>query len=321
MTDPNATGLVLVATKKKRHSATLRRELASRDAASLEFYFCDGKSMFAKSTMGGMLERADMFSHATERCWGCLDEAGVSLTGGWCKGCGGSGFIAVEITFDKDDSNVNAWPTAEPQETMGFEPSHEALQLYGRVSRRLAVVASYGGASLVDVLDDYHGDIGAKWGRRREGRIFAVYARTLAGRRLIVQTCKGQNIVAMAPDERLRVLVEVQKRQPKNARGDLLEQAAVQARKLYGDACAAWNFSAMLVRESPAEAIARALRTAAKHPEPVALPTKRERPRFDPAANRPAMEIFGKGKDGFANMRRKAEEEQAALEALEVAQA
>jgi hypothetical protein len=189
------------------------------------------------------------------------------------------------------------------------------LQLYGRISRRFEAIAARAGRTHIEVLSDVHGDLGAKWARRREGRIFAVYPRTLAGRRLILKTCDERNPITLAPDERLRNLNDVQGRQPKKWRGELLEQAAQQAKKLYGDACAWWNFSAMLVRESPTESIARALRAAERPPEPIVLRDKHER--FDLAARRPASEIFGKGKDGFAAMRRKAEEENEALDALD----
>lgn len=143
-----------------------------------------------------------------------------------CEACGGEGFVDVQPAFDH---KVNSGG--------GYEASHEELREYARVSRMLDAVAELDARALV-VLETFYGDEGARWGRTRQGRIFALYKLTKAGRQLLARD--GGSDLAVSASERLANERDLELQQAKPGRRQLLNAADEQARALYEQACRVW---------------------------------------------------------------------------------
>lgn len=208
------------------------------DAADLlEWYFCEGKTSFARSVMGPMLSKAELYRHGSFPCYKCEDSPGIDdKTGDWCKRCNGTGFKHYELYSTSEE--ITARPTAEVVETRGFEPSHDVLQKYGAISRQLDAVRVKFGHAGVRVLEAFHGDAGARWGRTKHGRLFAVYPHTSAGRRVLAKATSANDPIELTSCEKLAVQAELQTAQPKLWRRELMDKAATQAEELYLDVLA-----------------------------------------------------------------------------------
>lgn len=212
--------------------------LSPYEEESLEWYFCEGKSTFSRSVTGPMLTRAELYRHGSYPCYKCEGCGIVEETSDWCKRCNGTGFHSFELY--KNDQDITAYPTAEVVEARGYEPSHEVLQRYGRVSRRLDQLVAKVGQSGLRALELFHGDSGMRWGRTKHGRLFALLPMTSAGRKILAKTETENDPVEMTACERIGVQVELQAAQPKAWRSELISLANKQAEELYQSAVKAW---------------------------------------------------------------------------------
>lgn len=220
-----------------------RATIALGDEADLEWYFGPGQSAFERSTFGAMLEACERASFTTTKCARCdgdgvLDVGSLSVAK-WCPACGGTGYRERRARHDRGP--VTAQPTAEDKGGRGYTPTEHALERYAAVSRRLDRVES----QHVEVLAAYYGDTGARWGRTRHGRVFAVYALTPAGHKLVRMAMLGSGTdgVHLSASERIGVQAELEKTQPKQQRRALLDAADRQARELVDAASVAWGKS------------------------------------------------------------------------------
>jgi hypothetical protein len=147
-----------------------------------------------------------------------------------CMRCRATGVIEVDPAFGTDDGAY-----------IVPGPNDEALTRYGVISRRVAIL-SRRDPRLVEVLRAYYGDAGSRWGRERQGRIFAVYPLTRAGKSLLRLGGKAQgNAASLRDSERLGVESELEKTQPKEQRRALLDAADRQAREMYARTAEVWN--------------------------------------------------------------------------------
>ena len=233
---------------RKKAPREVERFIRERDAFRLEWSFGEGTSTFRRSIFGAMLTRADLYRHGTYPCFRCAGSPGVDAqTGDWCRRCKGTGFFSFENYATK--AAVTAFPTLASQEGGGYDPSHVVLQLYAKIARRLDVVAARGAPHYPRVLERYHGDEGARWGRTPEGRIFAVVPETPAGHRLLMRV-RQPNEMEMTNADRMDAQVKLDRRQPKKWRRELLRLARKQAEEMYGDAALAWNLSSFYLKAS-----------------------------------------------------------------------
>lgn len=211
--------------------------IGPRDEADLEWYFGPGRGQFERSTFGGIIDRLIMASAVSTKCSKC--ESGILETGEWCPRCKGVGFTTrtkqkERIPRDPKDA-ITARPTCENREEHGYTPDDRALHRLARVSRRLDRMT----VTHRMVLEAYYGDRGAKWGRTRFTRMFAVYSLTAAGTRL-ARLSAATSQQDMAPDERLGVEAEVDKTQTRRDRRALLDKAGVEAVTMFVAAGDAW---------------------------------------------------------------------------------
>ena len=259
---------------KKRTAAP--SALSLKDESDLAWYFARGKSSFERSTSGAMLEHLDADAYTSEECERCY--AGIiHATGAWCPGCGGTGFTTIRrksgpLGFgirsgcvrcsaclgsgegtDDDGQEIschecagagyrltgqNVFPTATVTAGRGYTPDDRALARYARISRILGNVEP---KSLRIVLEAFYGDVGARWGRTRHGRLFAIYALTPAGHKLVRMATMGDSLEGLSPAERIGVQAELERSQPKAQRHALLDGCEKQARELYQTAADKWN--------------------------------------------------------------------------------
>lgn len=258
---------------KTSEKPIIARTLRERDAYYLEYYFGEGRTVFQRSTFGAMLTRADLYRHGTFPCFSCEGSPGVSAaTGEWCRSCRGTGFYSFERSASKDSPPVTVCPSKAAAEPSGYEPSHQALQIFGRIGRRLDIVAERGGRHFPKVLELAHGDEGARWANTKMGRLFALHRLVAPGRRLLARSRDDGAHVELIPSDALKVQVELQRTQPKAWRRKLIEETLEQAKELYGDAVQAWNLSALFVRAQRHQAPPPSRHSAA----PALYPTVRE---------------------------------------------
>jgi hypothetical protein len=188
-----------------------------------------------------MLSRAELYRHGSYPCYKCEEFPGIdATTGDWCPRCKGTGFKSFEL-YEKGE--VTAYPTAEVVEARGYEPNHAVLQKYGRISRRLDAVRAKLGSAGVEVLEAFYGDVGMRWGRTKHGRLFSLYPRTKAGKKLLEKTRakeRDNDPLTLSACERLGVQAELQGMQPKGWRRELMDAAAKQAEELHLEATLAF---------------------------------------------------------------------------------
>lgn len=160
--------------------------------------------------------------------------------GGWCDRCRGVGSMPIRKKHSRNP--LTARPKKDSGEGSGYTPDDSALTRYAIVSRRLDLVAAAHGKAMVEVLVAYYGDVGSRWGRTPHGRLFAVYALTGAGHKLVrMSMARTSEGITLSAAERIGVEAETEKTQPKPNRRALLDAAAGQALTLYERASAAWN--------------------------------------------------------------------------------
>lgn len=228
----NATSLepVSVEDKSKPKPAT---QPSPADAAALDWYFGPGQAAFERSTFGAMLEAAEREAYVTRTCANCT--AGIiDATGAWCDRCNGTGSVPVRKPRRGAEPTVRV---TRHREEVGFEPEDWQLRRYARVSRRLDAL----NPTDVAVLAAYHGDQGARWGATKRGRLFAVYALTKAGARLLRAAQRRTTAdLGLSASDSLGVVADVNDTQPKAERRADLAEARIEAERMLTAAWTAW---------------------------------------------------------------------------------
>lgn len=194
-------------------------QIALRDELSLIWFFGQGATMFERSTLGGMLERAELFSVAHY----CAMQVPVRDTIGRVIGhtCG-----------------IDAQPTAELRASHQHAPDDAALTRYAAVSRLVVAIARRD-RDAATALENYYGELGARWARsEKPGRIAALYHLTTAGQKLLAESAREQKGgVSLAAS--LRMANEVAAK-PTERRRAGLSAASRQASVLHERACGHW---------------------------------------------------------------------------------
>lgn len=245
----------------------VRSTLRDEDQRDLSWFLIEGQVVFDRSPMGAMLDRAEQFTFGSMICPSCegsgfpgdvdtaigeaierakkweassdkrLDvalrewrkehgkEAPPWYDDGTCKVCTGSGWIPRARKFPRAGAL-----TARPKQVAGsqaVEPSHDALERFGHVSRELRRISGEHQAT----LDGFFGLAGHRWADDpKRGRIWGVMALTKAGEKLIKRS-RSKSDLKMSGDQRLHVQAELELIQPDKTkmRSALLALAHTQA--------------------------------------------------------------------------------------------
>lgn len=179
--------------------------------ADLIWYFAYGTRMSARSTLGGMLERAEVMS---------TDSTGKPHA-------------------RPSPHDWNVVPVAHVHEEPSYTPDDGALVRCASVSRRLRRMP----AEHAYVLELCYGDIGARWARTKAGRIFALYAITEAGRAYCEEAVK-QSPESLRADERIARLADQQRSKPGGRGKQQLRAMHEQALTCLRGASKAWKEAA-----------------------------------------------------------------------------
>lgn len=178
--------------------------MSPEDESLLEKFFSYGRA--DKSPMGPMLDRAELYSRQFQEPH--------------------AGKIDVRPRLSsQSSSNVSG-------------PDDVEVYILGHVSRRLSVVRKFNPRANL-VLAAFYGDIGAKWGRRAEGRLVSIIILTDAGRKMLKRESKKTHI-EMSADLQVENAVGSKDISTKS----LFDVAMRQARGLYDEACSAWDSTA-----------------------------------------------------------------------------
>jgi len=202
-------------------------QYSPRDESDLLWYFGPGQTAFERSTMGGMLERAEAFGSVTYT-WPMEP---VLTAAGVCIG---------------HRSAITARPTAETHEVSGYVPDDRVLERYAHVSRLVMLVERRSQLSAT-VLALYFGESGNRWalGTTGHGRVGALYHLTDKGRALVAAASAEPNAIQIPAPQRLEVIAAVHKAQPRakaaEERAMALAKCCRQAEQLEKEARAAWH--------------------------------------------------------------------------------
>jgi hypothetical protein len=193
-----------------------------RDESELEWFFSKGQIAFERSTFGGMLERAELYSVArlyrpeTEPIH---DNAGRVIG---------------------HEQIVTARPTAELRQASGYEPDLHTLQRYAHISALLRLVERQSRRA-VQVLELLYGDLGQRWAPSEPfGRLGALFHITPKGRQLLDDARNAKGAIDLADVMRMEAICTVQRVQPKPERAQALAYCHAQAKALEQRARTAW---------------------------------------------------------------------------------
>ena len=187
-----------------------------RDEANLTWFYSTGQTLFERSPIGGMLERAEVF-HQPYRTAG----------------------------------SISAKPTAEYRNVAVHAPDDKALTKYGDISRLLMLLEGKSALACA-VIEALYGDLGARWAPTKHGRIAALYHLTEAGKRLLEcddreRVAKKQPPATLAPHLRMANEIEpartgatVSRERSERRRAGLM-RAERQAVVMRAEAFGAWN--------------------------------------------------------------------------------
>ncbi len=236
------------------------------DANALEWYHGQGQSAFQRSTCGPMLERLqrDAFTSATcAKCHGVgiVEENGVihdatgrekkiKEAGGWCERCKGTGHTPVRVKASKNE--LTAKPKGSSSESEGYVPDDYTLTRFAIISRRMSIVENLS-AEAARTLAAYHGDQGERWARTERGRLFAIYSLTESGKALALRAAEHAECLSLSYCDRIAFMAELQRKEPKPWRGQLLAGASREAAALYQAAVLIWKASKPRRREVETE--------------------------------------------------------------------
>lgn len=165
--------------------------LSHEDEGDLEWYLSSGQALFERSTVGSMLDRAELFAYALPDLGPYVEPTAEHLVRVKRRGvCEDN--RKIESAYDPD----TARPTAEHGGGGSYMPPDQDLTDAADFSRHFRRMGERDPVSVV-VLDLYYGDRGARYAGGKPGRIFAVYVCTDAGRELLnrdaAETRKRQN--------------------------------------------------------------------------------------------------------------------------------
>lgn len=190
-----------------------------RDEHELEWFFSKGQIAFERSTFGGLLERAELFSAA------------------------GRVPPAAELVYDDDGhvigqcSGITARPTAELREQSGYVPDNETLVRYAHVSMLMTLVERES-RQASQVLELLYGDLGQRWAPTVPyGRIGALFHITAKGRKLL-DAC--DNPLELSSVKRMWNLVVVHDVQHNAERSQAFAYCQTQAQTLEQKARTVW---------------------------------------------------------------------------------
>lgn len=248
--------------------------LSHGDEGDLEWYLSAGQSLFERSAVGSMLDRAKMYAYALPDLGPYVEPAEDHLVRVKRRGVCDDNRL-IESAYDPD----TARPTGGHSSGSGYMPPDKDLHRAADLSRHFRRLGERDPMSVV-VLDLYYGDRGARYAGGKPGRIFAIYVCTDAGRELLnrdaAETRSRQNghaTVDMALADHLRLENQASfewgrsligydcgigncalqsghdddhnptrvKPRRKNWRRLLLQACDVQSRRLMGAAAVAWN--------------------------------------------------------------------------------
>lgn len=189
--------------------------MSQRDQADLTWYLGEGMTMFFRSPFGGTLQRQ------------------------------------MNAAFDSTGHRIprveNSWQTmvvAKDEHYAGYTVADIVLTRFARVSRRLRLLEA-SNPLMCSVLEAYYGDSGARWGREKVGRLFAVYPLTKGGKALIASVRKRfSTSVDIRDDELIGTETDLQLRQPNDMRRKRLEKIRDEAEALLLAAHKAWKVAA-----------------------------------------------------------------------------
>lgn len=166
---PRASGSAVMRSAARTECSMTPLQLL-RDEHELEWFFSRGQIAFERSTFGGMLERAELFSAA------CHNPT------------------PAELIHDRagrvigQRSAITARPTAELREQSGYVPDIQTLVRYAHVSMLMKLVERES-RQASQVLELLYGDLGQRWAPTDpHGRIGALFHITVKGRKLLDTT-------------------------------------------------------------------------------------------------------------------------------------
>ncbi len=216
--------------------------ISTHDEALLGWYFGQGQCAFERSTVGAMLEHAELFGNA-HIGWAFSARDGREVVQferlrrdptPWGRVHDG------EIVYSGRE--VTARPTAETRTASGYTPHLKTMERYAEVSRVLRLVERQSQVAR-HALEAYHGDLGVSWARERKpGKLASLYHLTQAGSRLLAASAnealaKGQPVIG-APERRMANEI-ARKEKPERVRVGL-QRCDHQAGQLLRDAHALW---------------------------------------------------------------------------------
>jgi hypothetical protein len=204
------------------HSARLTKQ----DEDDLTWFL--GQVVFHRSTLGPQLERAEMLAfgsdgrkHRREALWE-RDDQGVVV--------GQRQRVYCRETRSSDG---------------GYEPEHQDLLRYSRVSTRLQRVERISHHGYV-VLTLHYGNAGQRWAGQEQGRIWCLTPLTFAGQRAVDELAakrkrEGQPVSPLQPVEQLAEEEAFNRTHPSEVRTRLVRRLLDGAERLLWDAHEAWN--------------------------------------------------------------------------------
>lgn len=191
-----------------------------KDESNLSWYHGKGRTLFERSTFGGMLDRAAQFS--SDAIWPrvqVLNAAGACI--GW-------------------ESGITARPTAETRSIVGYMPDEDSSLRFADVSAAMLLVERQDRLA-AQVISLVFGDAGQRWTLSEHGRMGALYHLTVKGRVLIEAAEKAPGAIQLTAEQRIESICLVNKAQPKQERTVALAVCARQAEDLERKARAAWH--------------------------------------------------------------------------------
>ena len=266
--------MVAESSQNRDVASAAQDKIPSVEESLLEWYFGPAQALFERSTCGAMLYRLEadsMVSTECKRCGGkgileeaditpeiqrcipckgpadrntnkpacpwCWNGTGVVREGCWCRRCRGTGHTPV-----RKKRGDRATVRVKAHSSVCVEVDDVALRKYAKVSRRVGELYE-NSREMLEVLAAYYGLVGACYGRGKRGRIFAVYALTPCGHKLVKRAQKrslddGTQLQAY---QLIENEAEADRQAPDPNRTALLNQADEQARRLLKEASRAWN--------------------------------------------------------------------------------
>ena len=204
---------------RQRGLGTQRRVSHETD---LEWFFCEGESLFEAATFGAVLERQSAFGHAFDDCGACSG-SGFTDEDGTCSECKGMGGKPARLKLAQHPNpmclgsrvcdackgggrrrhskrgvlfacqpcgatgRILLDPVGQKATGGGEEPSYTPddalLMRFARVSRWLVGMHP----AKARILEAYYGLSGYRWGSTKWGRLFAVLPFTAGGHSMLAK--------------------------------------------------------------------------------------------------------------------------------------